>query len=82
VRTKFDIYVFFFSYVAKEDETIVLVDCFSTFSMVYYYVLWLGKELTYHLVTRLFSINKLHVCPKYIFTGDLNQHQKTQMPGK
>ena len=26
VRTKFDIYVFFFSYVTKEGETIALVD--------------------------------------------------------
>ena len=50
--------------------------------MSHYYVLGLWEELTYHLVNRLFSINQLHVCPKYIFTGDLNQHQKTQMPGK
>ena len=50
--------------------------------MSHYYVLGLGKELTYHLVTRLFSINQVHICPKYILTGDLNQHQKTQMPGK
>jgi hypothetical protein len=50
--------------------------------MSHYYVLGLGKEHTYHLVTRSFSINQLHVYPKDIFTGDLNQHQKTQMPGK
>ena len=44
--------------------------------MLHCYVLGLGKELTYHLVTRLFSINQLHIFSKYIFTGDLNQPLK------
>jgi hypothetical protein len=51
--------------------------------MSHYYVLGVGKERTYHLVTRLFSINQLHVFfSKYIVTMDLNQPQKKQMRGK
>ena len=50
--------------------------------MSHYYALGLGKELTYHLVTRLFSINQLHIFSKYIVTGDLNQPHTKQMRGK